>query len=149
GFPLLDGRGEVQRIAGIFEDVSDARLAAEHQEVLLSELQHRVRNIMAVIRAITARTADSAGSVAEYASLMGGRLVALARVQALLTRSANLGVDVATIVHDELRAQVDRSQYGMSGPHVIVAPKAAEVLALAVHELATNALKYGALAAAE
>lgn len=77
---------------------------------------------------------------------MAGRLLALARVQVLLTRAANVSVGVATIVHDEVSAQAaHEGQYVLDGPDIEVSPKAAEVLTLALHELATNAVKYGAL----
>lgn len=143
-FPLRDG-GHVQRIGGIAEDVTEAKLNIEHQAVLLAELQHRVRNIMAVIRSITARTGERAASVPEYAALMAGRLLTLARVQALLTRGANVGVGIRTVVEDELGAQAQHDgHYDLDGPDVVLSPKAAEVLTLAVHELATNAVKYGA-----
>ncbi|MGX7703690.1 PAS domain S-box protein [Methylobacterium sp. Gmos1] len=144
-FPLRDN-GHIPRIGGIVEDVTEARLAAEHSAVLLAELQHRVRNIMAMIRSVTRRTGERAASVPDYAELMMGRLLALARVQALLTRAANASVAIAGIVHDEVSAQAQHAgQYDLEGPDVALSPKAAEVLTLAVHELATNALKYGAL----
>jgi PAS domain S-box-containing protein len=145
-FPLFDAKGEVQRIGGIAEDVTDTKLAVEHQAVLLAELQHRVRNIMAILRSIAARTAVSAGSVQEYAELIAGRLNTFARVQALLTRAANAGVGIAAIVDDELRAMAAHNeQFSTEGPDVQLSPKAAETMTLAVHELTTNALKYGAL----
>lgn len=145
-FPLLDEAGRVQRIGGIAQDVTETKLAAEHQTVLVAELQHRVRNIMAMIRSVVARTGERAGSVAEYTSALTGRMLALARVQALLTRAANVEVDVASIVKDEVSAQAEsEGQYVLEGPGVALSPKAAEVLTLAVHELSTNALKYGAL----
>jgi PAS domain S-box-containing protein len=149
-FPLQDEHDHVQRIGGIAEDVTEAKLAADHQGVLLAELQHRVRNIMAQIRSITARTGARAESVTEYADLLTGRLLTFARVQALLTRAANVGVGILDIVRDELAAQAERAeQYALEGPNLVLAPKAAEVLTLAVHELTTNALKYGGLATAE
>ncbi|MFJ7438732.1 HWE histidine kinase domain-containing protein [Methylorubrum thiocyanatum] len=149
-FPLRDEQGRVRRIGGLSSDMTEAKLLTGHQAVLMAELQHRVRNIMAVTRSIVARTGERAESVSEYASLVGGRLLTLARVQALLTRSANAGVPVATIVHDEIDAQALREdQYDLSGPEVELSPKAAEILTLAVHELATNALKYGALSVPE
>ena len=145
-FPLRDEQGRVRRIGGLSSDMTEAKLLAGHQSVLLAELQHRVRNIMALTRSIVARTGERAETVSDYVSLVGGRLMTLARVQALLTRSANAGVPVATIVHDEVSAQALREdQYDLSGPEVELSPKAAEILTLAVHELATNALKYGAL----
>jgi two-component sensor histidine kinase/CheY-like chemotaxis protein len=146
GFPMRDGKGEVTRIGGIFEDVTDAKLAVEHQGVLLAELQHRVRNIMAIVRSITARTGERAQSVAEYAELMAGRLHALTRVQTLLTRAPNAQVRIESIVRDEVSVQAEHEdQYDLGGPDIVLSPKAAEILTLAVHELATNALKYGAL----
>jgi PAS domain S-box-containing protein len=145
-FPLFDELGHVHRIGGIFEDVTEEKLAVEHQSVLLAELQHRVRNIMAITRSITVRTGERAESVREYKDLMVGRLLALARVQVLLTRAANANVSVRTIVQDEVSAQAQHeSQYILDGPDVALSPKAAEVLTLAVHELASNAVKYGAL----
>jgi two-component sensor histidine kinase len=84
--------------------------------------------------------------VPDYAALMAGRLLTLARVQALLTRAANAGVGILAIVRDELAAQAQHEeQHTIEGPDLVLAPKAAEVLTLAVHELTTNALKYGAL----
>jgi PAS domain S-box-containing protein len=146
-FPLRDAHGQIQRVGGIAEDITDTKLTIEHQAVLLAELQHRVRNIMAIIQSITARTAKNVDSVADYASLMAGRLYTLARVQTLLTRGANVGIGISTLVHDELNAQAQHEeQFDANGPDVILSPKAAEILTLAVHELTTNALKYGALA---
>lgn len=148
-FPLFDAEGRVQRIGGIAEDVTQAKLGLEHQSVLLAELQHRVRNIMAVIRSIAHRTAGGARSVEAYQSLLEGRLLALARVQTLLTREANAGGSMLQIIESETSAQAPQAaQISLVGPDVRVSPKAAEVLTLAVHELATNALKHGAFSVA-
>lgn len=145
-FPLRDERGIVQRIGGIAEDITEAKLAVQHQGVLLAELQHRVHNIIAVISVISARSGERANGVAEFSHHLKGRLLALARVQALLTRAANISVDIASLVHDEISAQAQQeSQFDIDGPNVTLSTKAAEVLMLAVHELSTNALKYGAL----
>lgn len=145
-FPLLDDQGKVQRIGGIAQDITEARQSAEHQRILLHELQHRVRNILAVIGSIAARTGERAGSVDEYAEIFGGRLMALARVQALLTRRANAGVTIRSIMQEEVEAQAGHEgQVESAGPDIVLSAKAAEVLSLAVHELTTNALKYGAL----
>lgn len=148
-FPLyLNGR--VQRIGGIADDVTEEKLAVEHQGVLLGELQHRVRNTMAIIQSILARTAEGATSVEDFAELLSGRLLTLARLQALLTRAANAGVPIATIMEEELAAQAPGPhQFEASGPNVILSPKAAETMTLAVHELTTNALKHGAFSSGE
>lgn len=146
-FPLLGPDGEVERVAGISQDITEVKQAASHQAVLLAELQHRVRNILAMTRSIARRTGDSAHDVSDFAELLDGRLGSLARTQSMLTRHANHGVDLATLIREELSAQAEHAaQFDLSGPQLQLAPKAAEVMTLAVHELATNALKYGALA---
>ena len=148
-FPLFD-ENCVKWVGGIGTDVTEAKLLAEHQSVLLAELQHRVRNIMAMLRSVVKRTAATAESVAAYEGLIIGRLMALARTQTLLTRGVDVGVEIGLIVREELEAQADhQGQYSLSGPEVVISPKAAEVLSLAIHELATNALKYGALSVSE
>ncbi len=148
-FPLRDN-GHIPRIGGIVEDVTEAKLAAEHSTVLLAELQHRVRNIMAMIRSVTRRTGERAASVPDYTERMMGRLLALARVQALLTRTANARVGIVSLVRDEVSVQAQHEgQYDLDGPDIVLSPKAAEILTLAVHELTTNALKYGALSTTE
>jgi len=144
--PLLDPQGSVVEWLGTFTDVNDMRALQGRQEVLLAELQHRVRNIMAVIRTIAARTAENSPTVSDYAVRLKGRLEALARTQVMLTRQAGVGVDLKTMVQDELLSQSSQgAQVDIDGPPVILSAKAAEVLTLAVHELATNAVKYGAL----
>lgn len=144
--PLIGADGEVEKWVGMNIDIERRKRAEEHEANLSAELRHRVRNIIAIISTITARTAQSTQTVEEYADVLSGRLMALARTQALLTRAANRAVDVATIVRDEISAHGQSDgEYAINGPEVSIAPKAAEVVRLAIHELATNALKYGAL----
>ncbi len=145
-FALHDEKGNVERIGGIAEDVTETKMAIEHQGVLLAELQHRVRNIMAVIRSTVVRSADGAVDVEDYRTSLAGRLLALARVQTLLTRQANAGGSLRGILESEIAAQAhSENQYELTGPDLMLSPKAVEVLTLAIHELSTNALKYGAL----
>lgn len=137
-------------IAGVvitFIDVTAITRAEERQRLLLAELQHRVRNTLGVVRSIARRSAQSATTVEEYASHLDGRLNAFARTQALVTRDPEGGVDLEYLVVEELLAYDAREgeQMRVSGPKVRFQPKAAESFALAIHELATNALKYGAL----
>ncbi len=143
---LVDGSGRVSEWLGTFTDVDDLRNLQERQGVLLAELQHRVRNILAVIRSIAARTAESSDTVDDYAMHLEGRLGSLARTQVILTRQPGGGVDLEMMVREELLAQAaQEGQVDVAGPGVTLSAKAAEILTLAVHELATNAVKYGAL----
>jgi two-component system CheB/CheR fusion protein len=137
-------------IAGVvitFIDVTAITRAEERQRQLLAELQHRVRNTLGVVRTIARRSAQTSSTVDEYASHLDGRLNAFARTQALVTRDPESGVDLEFLVAEELVAYNvrDGEQVRISGPAIRLQPKPAETFALAIHELATNAVKYGAL----
>jgi two-component sensor histidine kinase len=137
-------------IAGVvitFINVTAITRAEERQRLLLAELQHRVRNTLSVVRTIARRSAQTSSTVEEYASHLDGRLNAFARTQALVTRDPESGVDLEYLVAEELMAYNarDGEQVRISGPAVRLQPKPAETFALAIHELATNAVKYGAL----
>ncbi|MDV3435488.1 PAS domain-containing protein [Stenotrophomonas sp. C2852] len=144
--PLRDADGEVTGVFAIAVDIDDLKRATERQSVLLAELQHRVRNIMSTIHAIAWRTRESVSSVDDYAERLCGRLMSLARTQSLLTRGANAGVCLRGMLNEEIAAQTPvTAAYRLQGEDVLLPPKAAEVLSLAIHELATNALRHGAL----
>lgn len=145
--PLRDHEGRNVEWLGTSTDVDELRGLQRRQELLVAELQHRVRNLLAMIRSIGQRTAATADSVEEYSQHLEGRISALARTQSLLTREIGRGVDLQNLVRDELEAQAALpGRYTVRGDDVLLAPKAAEVLTLAIHELATNSVKYGALA---
>ena len=137
-------------IAGVvitFIDVTAITRAEERQRLLLAELQHRVRNTLGVVRSIARRSAETSETVQDYSAHLDGRLNAFARTQAMVTRDPEGGVDLEYIVVEELLSYHahEGEQLRMSGPPVRFHPKAAETFALAIHELATNAIKYGAL----
>ncbi|SFR80483.1 PAS domain-containing protein [Sphingomonas jatrophae] len=147
---FYDEREEPTRMVGAMIDVTDRRLWEDRQQTLLAELQHRVRNILAVIRSLIRRTHEPGQSAEEFIQHLEGRIDALARTQVLLTRGAGAGVDLELLILDELTAQAARrDSVVLDGPPVALPPKVAEVLTLAVHELATNAVKYGALSGSE
>jgi len=132
--------------SGLVWDVTARKRAEGRQDILLAELQHRVRNVLATVRSLVRRTMETGESVEQVSALLDGRITALARTQALLTRAAGAGVDLEGLIREELLAQgADDVRVTVEGPGVDLAPKAAEVLTLAVHELATNATKYGAI----
>jgi PAS domain S-box-containing protein len=138
--------GELRGFLKIGQDVTDRKRNEERQAVLLAELQHRVRNVLAMVRSVVRRTVQGGSTVEQIGEQLEGRIDTLARTQALLTRALNVGVDVGDMVHEELLAQAaDAARVRIEGPPIKLSPKAAEVLTLAIHELATNAVKYGAL----
>lgn len=150
---LRDADGTLTGFLKIGQDVTERRRAEEslrgseqRARLLLAELQHRVRNIMAMIRSVARRTGETAETVDDYVQHLEGRISAMARTQALLTRDMHAAVDLQSLILDELSMQAAQpGQYSVTGPDVSLPPKAAEVLGLAIHELATNAVKYGAL----
>jgi two-component system CheB/CheR fusion protein len=137
-------------IAGVvvtFIDVTAITRAEERQRLLLAELQHRVRNTLGVVRSIARRSAETSTTVQDYSAHLDGRLNAFARTQSMVTRDPEGGVDLEYLVVEELLSYHAREgeQLRVSGPAVRFQPKPAETFALAIHELATNAIKYGAL----
>jgi two-component system CheB/CheR fusion protein len=139
--------GEITGFLKIGRDATDRHRADERQNALLGELQHRVRNTIAVIRSIVRRTAAGSGSVEEMAAHLEGRIDAFARVQAVVTRDPDNGVDLTALIEDELLAYAthEGKRLTIDGPSILLRAKAAESVSLAVHELATNAVKHGAL----
>lgn len=144
--PVVDESGRTVEWLGTSTDVDDLLQMRDRQSVLLAELQHRVRNILSLIRSLIRRSYVPDQSSEDYIQHLEGRLAALARTQVLLTRRTGAGVDLEELIRDELLAQVaDEARIAIGGPDVMLAPKSAEVLTLAVHELTVNAVKYGAL----
>ena len=134
-------------VTGTVEAETALRESEGRLRTLLAELQHRVRNTLGVVKSITQRTAASSSSVEEMTKHLNGRLDAFARVQSAVTRNPEAGVELRTLVDDELLAHAahDGDGVAVDGPEVALRPKAAETMSLALHELATNAVKHGAL----
>lgn len=148
--PLRAEDGRILEWLGTSTDVEELRGLQRHQRLLVAELQHRVRNILAMIRSVARRTAVTSQTVEEYSQHLEGRIGAMARTQAMLTRQPGKGVSLTEMIDEELRSvAAQEKQYWAEGPDVLLEPKAAEVLTLAIHELATNSIKYGSLSQAQ
>ena len=126
----------------------ERRGAQERQELMIAELNHRVRNILSLVRALVAQSKDTAKSVDEFATVLGGRIQALARAHDQITNLNWAPVALRTLLESEagayLGSRADRVK--IDGPDVALDPKAFATLALVVHEMMTNSAKYGALA---
>ncbi|TKV40909.1 hypothetical protein A0U87_23165 [Sphingobium sp. MP9-4] len=144
--PVRNSEGEIIEWLGTSTEIDELRRLKDLQKTLLAELQHRVRNILAVIRSMVRRSSKAELSLDDYVQHLDGRLNTLARTQVLLTRAVGARVDLEDLIRDELLAQAaDDDRLALAGQEVPLGPKAAEVLSLAIHELTTNAVKYGAL----
>lgn len=143
---LYDRKGKPVRMLGAMVDTSERRHQEEWHKLLVAELQHRVRNLIGMVRSVARLSAPSHRNVDEYVDHLIGRLQAMGRTQGTLTRSPGTKVDLAELVREELlvhAAQPDQCM--VEGPDVALSPHAAEIVTLAIHELATNSIKYGAL----
>lgn len=141
--PITNADGSIRKWSGMNIDVTDRHKLLARQEVLVNELQHRARNLLAVIRSIAYRTVGRGGSVEAFEV----RLQALSRAQGLLSQSGSDQVEVGALVRAELAAHGESGSQRatISGPEVFLTARQVQNFALALHELATNALKYGAL----
>ena len=148
--PQLDPAGRVIRWYGSCTDIDERRQVANRQGKQLAELQHRIKNILAVVRSVLTRTLDSSSDLDHFATHLAGRIEALARTQSAAARTAEGTVNLEDLVYQELTAHggQDERQIEVEGPPFSLAPKIADTLGLAIHELTTNSVKYGALAAA-
>lgn len=140
--------GKVVRVLATSRDVTGERLAESHRQLLVNELNHRVKNTLATIQSITQQSLRNAGVDCAVRDALEGRLMAIAATHNVLTDQNWSAASLRQIVDGSVtpyRASPD--QLTVSGPDLKVSPKTAVVMALAFHELAINALKYGALSA--
>jgi two-component system CheB/CheR fusion protein len=129
------------------EDVTEHRAAERRLRFAMSELLHRVRNILANVRAIAVQSRDHTDSLPEFWEAFSGRLDSLASIQSLLAISKDSAVTIEEILLEELRtySTPGDERYTISGPSVTLKADAAQTLTMILHELTTNSAKYGAL----
>jgi PAS domain S-box-containing protein len=139
----VNAAGRVVQLTGVTIDVTDRKVTEERQILLAREVDHRARNALAVIQSIIRLT--RANTVEDYVFAVEGRITALARAHTLLSDSRWYGADLATLAADELAPYRARDKVGIHGPDIALQASTAQGLALALHELATNAAKHGAL----
>jgi PAS domain S-box-containing protein len=143
--PRFSSSGEFLGMIGVNIDISERQRADAQRELLLAELNHRVKNTLAVVQSLAHQTFRNVDAP-EAKAAFEGRLFALAAAHNLLTQSNWESAAVADVAADTLQAEgVNRGRVRLSGPRVLLAPRAALAIAMALHELGTNALKYGAL----
>ena len=152
----LSGRGQVtargadgkaQRTVSIMVDITERKRTEEHIRFLMREISHRSKNLLSVIQAIAGQTVRTAGTVEEFEARFNQRLHGLAASHDILVDQGWRGAPLAGLARLQLApfVEADESRVVIEGPEVIVTAQAAQALGLAFHELATNAVKYGAL----
>jgi PAS domain S-box-containing protein len=145
--PLHDESGALIGAVNMLVDITERKNAEQRQQLLMDELGHRSRNLLAVMQTIASRSLSGTRSLAEARDALMQRIQALARSQALLVNGALEGASLTEIIRMEFEAFSGRVR--VVGPDVMLNSRAAQTFALLVHELATNATKYGALSKPE
>jgi PAS domain S-box-containing protein len=143
-------RNEADEIVGLIcasVDMTERKEGEAHLRLLLRELTHRSKNLLAVIQAMARQTANHAGSTDAFLAQFGSRLQALAASHDLLVRESWYGASLGELIRSQLSTYLDGAavQVTIEGPAIALKPEAAQNLGLALHELAINAAKFGAL----
>ena len=137
--------GDLIRLSGVTCDITERKRAEEYHALLAREVDHRAKNALAIVQSIVRLT--RAKSIADYTKAVEGRIAALSHAHTLLSESRWQGAELKSLVQEELAPYQDTNanQFSISGPNVMLESGQAQSLALIMHELATNAAKYGAL----
>ena len=142
----IDGDGRAIGLNVIARDVTEQRAFEERQQLLINELNHRVKNMLALVQGLALQSFKGEREPGAGYAAFQGRLASLAAAHDLLTREQWEDVTLGELIADATRVHAGPDgRIHASGPHVVVNPKAAIALVLALHELGTNAAKYGAL----
>jgi PAS domain S-box-containing protein len=141
----FDGSGILVRYSGVTTDITDRKEAENRQTLLTREVDHRAKNMLAVVQAIVRMARRD--TVEDYVRAVEGRIGALAQTHELLSQSRWEGADILRLILDEMAPYHGDGQQRVTamGPSLVLVPEQAQLVAMAVHELATNAAKYGSL----
>jgi PAS domain S-box-containing protein len=145
--PITRPDGSVDKLLSVSRDITETKQMEEHQRLLINELNHRVKNTLATVQSIASQTLRNAATLEKARAAFEARLLALSRAHNVLTRENWDGAHLREIVAEAVAPYSNRREdrLHLSGPDVRLSPRMALALAMALQELATNAVKYGAL----
>lgn len=144
--PLIDASGNIIGLVGVSTDITDKKAQEEKIGLLSRELAHRTKNVFSVVQAIADQLARRTSDLQDFQARFSGHLTALAKLQDLLLSKEGGATPLETLIATQLEAFTPNPlNVRTSGPPVLLSPMAGQAIALALHELATNSLKYGSL----
>jgi PAS domain S-box-containing protein len=144
-FISRDHNGSPQRVVGVNIDITERKRAEEHQAILVAELDHRVRNILAQVAVVAASTGQGSQSKDEFLQSLNGRIQSMAAAHTLLSKSGWQSVGLDALVRNQLAPYATDTNITISGTDVMLTAAEIQAIARVLHELATNAGKHGAL----
>jgi two-component sensor histidine kinase/integral membrane sensor domain MASE1 len=145
GTVVRDAAGQAIRLLGVTRDITERKHAEAQKDLLLAELDHRVKNALAVVTALVSRTREASSSLTEFVAALDGRIKSMSTTHELLSGRRWQGLPLCELIERELEPYATGSNVRIEGPGVVLSAETGQALAMVVHELVTNAAKYGAL----